>query len=198
MAMKVIDATQTRFLTVEDWVQHPDADRYELIDGVLRLRMVNENRHEYAVMRVGQLLTNYIDQTGIRAEAYGSNTKYRVRQRRGIMPDVSLVLNEKVDSVVPSAAFNTVGPDLAVEILSPEQGDDYVEERLGDYRLLGTQEVWFINPWEWAVVGSFRRGEAYEEFARAAGQDTFTSQLLEGLSFSVQVLWPQRQAGQGS
>jgi Uma2 family endonuclease len=105
---------------------------------------------------------------------------------------VSVVLGEKVDAVEPSAAYNTVGPDLAVEILSPEQGDDYVEERLGDYRLLGTQEVWFINPWEWIVVGYARTSDGYGEFARAAGQEVFSSRLLEGLSFSVQVLWPKR------
>lgn len=96
---------------------------------------------------------------------------------------------------MPSAAFNTVGPDLAVEVLSPEQGDDYVEERLGDYRLLGTREVWFINPWEWTVVGYARVGDGYEEFARAAGRDTFSSRLLDGLTFSAQVLWPRRRTG---
>jgi Uma2 family endonuclease len=192
MTMKVIDATQTRFMTVDDWIQHPDADQYELIDGVLRLRMVNENRHEYAVIRVGQTLANHIDQTGIRAEVYGSNTKYRVRQRRGIMPDVSVVLNDKVDAMEPSAAYNSVGPDLAVEILSPEQGDDYVEERLGDYRLLGTREVWFINPWLWSIVGYARAGDAFEGFAHAAKQEVFSSRLLDGLSFSVQMLWPRR------
>jgi Uma2 family endonuclease len=194
MAMKVIDATQTRFLTVEDWVKHPDADRYELIDGVLRLRMVNENRHEYAVARTIQILANHIDQTGIHGEVYGSNTRYQVRQRRGIMPDVSVVLGDKVEAVQPAAAYNTVGPDLAVEILSPEQGEDYVEERLGDYRRLGAREVWFINPWLWTVDGYCREGEGYAAFARAEREEVFSSRLLEGLGFSVQRLWPRRRS----
>jgi Uma2 family endonuclease len=191
-AMKVIDAAQTRFLTVEEWVQHPDADQYELIDGVLRLKEGGENGHEYAVARVGWLVANHIDRSGILAEVYASRTKYRVRQRRGIMPDVSVVLDDKVKAIVPTAAFNTVGPDLAVEVLSPEQGDNFVEERLGDSRLLDTPEVWFINPWQWIVVGYTRAGDGYEEFDRAAGQQVFTSRLLDGLRFSVQVLWTRR------
>jgi len=179
---------------VEDWVQHPEADRYEFIDGILSLRKVHENRHEYAVMRVGHILVSYLDQTGTRGEVYGSNTKYRVRLRHGIMPDVSIMLGERVEAVDPSAAYIAEGPDLAVEILSPEQGDDYVEERLANYRLLGTREVWFINPWQWIVVGYSREGEGYVEFAQAVKEEQFSSRLLDGLSFSAQVLWPRRRA----
>jgi hypothetical protein len=43
MTMRVIDPTQLRLLSVDEWVAHPEADRYELIDGVLRARMVNQN-----------------------------------------------------------------------------------------------------------------------------------------------------------
>jgi Uma2 family endonuclease len=98
--------------------------------------------------------------------------------------------------VAPSAAYNTVGPDLAVEVLSPDQGDDYVEERLGDFRLIGTQEVWFINPERRTVAGYTRVGEGFEAFAQADEGELFSSRLLQGLSFSAQVLWPRRRPGQ--
>ena len=51
--MAVISPRQQRLLTVEEWVQHPDADQYELIDGVLRARIVTQNQHEYTVARLG-------------------------------------------------------------------------------------------------------------------------------------------------
>jgi Uma2 family endonuclease len=133
MAMKLITPTSPRLLTVEEWVQLPTADQYELIDGVLRKRIVSANRHEFAVIRLGQILANYLDRAGIAGCVFGSNTKYRVRIRRGIVPDLSVVLGAKADTIDPEAAYNAVGPDLAIEVLSPEQDADYIEERLADY-----------------------------------------------------------------
>jgi hypothetical protein len=64
MAIKAVTRSRPRLLTVEEWVQLPDADQYELMDGVLRQRMVNQNRHEYAVIRLGQTLANYLTSRG--------------------------------------------------------------------------------------------------------------------------------------
>src|SRR5437899_1723981 len=128
-----IKPTPPGLLTVEDWVQRPDADQFELIDGFLRARMVNINRHEYAVIKLARILDEYFDRPGVTGSAFGSNTKYRVEDRRGIMPDLSVVLGAKLEQIDPDAAYNSVGPDLAVEVLSPEQGADYLEERLDDY-----------------------------------------------------------------
>src|SRR5215213_4569467 len=105
MAVRVIDPTQPRPLTVEEWVQHPKADQYELIDGVLRKRMVNQNRHEYAVIRLGRIVDEHLEITGTAGGVFGSNTKYRVRARRGIMPDLSVVLGPRLASIDPNAAY---------------------------------------------------------------------------------------------
>jgi Uma2 family endonuclease len=192
MAMKVVDPTQLRLLTVEEWVEHPEADQYELIDGVLRARVVNINRHEFAVIRLGQELSNYFDRTGYPGGVFGSNTKYRLRARRGIMPDLSVVLGPKLDRIDPDAAYNTIGPDLAVEVLSAEQGEDYVEERLDDFAKLDTPEVWVVDPWAGTVTGYARGPSGYQRYTRAEGVEEFQSQLLPGLAFSVGRLWMRR------
>ncbi len=192
MTVKVIDPTQPRLLTVEEWVQHPEADQYELIDGVLRARMVNQNRHEYAVARLARIIDESLDQPGVIGSVFGSNTKYRVRGRRGIMPDLSVVMGAKADAIDPDAAYNTVGPDLAVEVLSPEQGEDYIEERLDDFWKLGTAEVWIVNPWGRTLTGYAREAQGYVVFAQAREDEEFSSKLLVGLRFSIGRLWMRR------
>ncbi len=192
MAIKLITPSGPRLLTVEEWAQLPTADQYELIDGVLRKRMVNQNRHEFAVIRLGQFLANNFDQPGITGSVFGSNAKYRVRARRGIMPDLSVVLGAKVDAIDPDAASNTVGPDLAVEVLSPEQDADYIEERLSDYLKLGTAEVWVVDPRMETVTGYTREPHEFAVFAVAQREEEFSSRLLAGLSFSVKPLWMRR------
>jgi Uma2 family endonuclease len=112
MTVTVLRPKRPKLLSVEEWVQRPDADQYELIDGVLRSRMVNQNYHEYAVGRAVTVLNNYLDSQGVRGRAFPSNVKYRIRARRGIMPDVSFVMGEKVDRIDAEAAYNTVGPPI--------------------------------------------------------------------------------------
>jgi Uma2 family endonuclease len=192
--MTVMSPRRTRLLTVDEWVQHPDADQYELVDGVLRARMVNQNQHEYSVTRLGSTLHLHLDERGIVAAVFGSNTKYRVRTRRGIMPDVSVVLGAKVDQIDPAAAYNTVGPDLAAEVLSPDQDEDYIEERLDDYWKLGTAEVWIVDPRARIVIGYARGEHEFDLFARAEDEEEFSSRLLTGLTFSVRLLWMLRRA----
>ena len=65
MAIKLIIPSGPRLLTVEEWVQLPTADQFELIDGVLRKRMVNQNRHEFAVGRLAHVVLGYLDRPGV-------------------------------------------------------------------------------------------------------------------------------------
>jgi len=179
-------------MTLDEWVQHPDANQYELVDGVLRERMVHENQHEYAVVRLCRVLDLHLENGAIAGSVFGSNTKYRVRTRRGIMPDVSVVLGAKVDQIDPVAAYNTVGPDLAAEVLSPDQDAEYIEERLEDYWKLGTAEVWIVDPRARTLVGYARGEHGFDLFARAEDEEEFSSRLLTGLTFSVRLLWMLR------
>jgi Uma2 family endonuclease len=192
MATQLITPPQPRLLTVEEWVQLPNADEYELIDGVLRLRRGHPNYHEFAVPRLGQVLISYLDHASVGGSVFGSNTKYRIRGRRGIMPDLSVVLGAKVAAIDPEAAYNRIGPDLAVEVLSPDQDEDYVEERLSDYWTLGAAEVWIVDPKAETVTGDTREAHEFVAFAKAQHDEAFASRLLAGLSFSVRPLWMRR------
>jgi hypothetical protein len=75
MAIKAVTRSRPRLLTVEEWVQLPDADQYELIDGFLRARMVNQNQHEFAVMRLAYFLTHHLLGLGSGGRVLGSNTR---------------------------------------------------------------------------------------------------------------------------
>jgi Uma2 family endonuclease len=192
MAVRVINPARPRLLTVEEWASREDAEQYELIDGLLRERMVNQNQHEFAVGRLAYVINAYLLGSNTVGDLYTSNTKYRVRGRRGIMPDVSVILGAKAAQLDRRAAYNAVGPDLAVEVLSPEQGADYIDERLDDYWKLGTEEVWIVDPEARTVSGYSRQPRDYTIFGQAHGTEEFQSQLLPGLQFSLGLLWQPR------
>src|SRR5215210_349420 len=101
MATLVASPTRQKLLTVEEWAQRADAEQYELIDGFLRARMVNQNYHEFAVGRLAYVITGHLLTSDIPGRLFTSNTKYRVRAKRGIMPDISVILGEKVSRIAP-------------------------------------------------------------------------------------------------
>jgi len=154
--------------------------------------MVNQNQHEFAVGRLSQILNNALDELHIDGALFTSNTKYQVRTRRGIMPDLSVVLGAKVEQMGTTATYNLIGPDLAVEVLSPEQDEEYIEERLGDYWKLGTSEVWMVDPRSEVLTGYSRGEHAFEVFALARGEEMFSSRLMSGLTFPIRSLWMRR------
>jgi Uma2 family endonuclease len=47
---------------------------------------------------------------------------------------------------VPSAGFVAFSPDLAVEVLSPDQTAADMDERMADYFAAGTRLFWVVNP----------------------------------------------------
>ena len=60
-------------------------------------------------------------------------------------PDVSFVRQERVPDPLP-VGFARFAPDLAVEVLSPDDRPGEVLHKVADYLRAGTQLVWVIDP----------------------------------------------------
>ncbi len=60
-------------------------------------------------------------------------------------PDVAFVLKNRVPSPPPTRFFPGP-PDLAVEVLSPDDRPSDVASKIGDYLRAGAQAVWVVDP----------------------------------------------------
>ena len=60
-------------------------------------------------------------------------------------PDVSFVRHERVPDPIPRG-YARFAPDLAVEVLSPDDRPGEVLERVADYLNAGTHLVWVVDP----------------------------------------------------
>ncbi|MDW8364969.1 MAG: Uma2 family endonuclease, partial [Abditibacteriales bacterium] len=60
-------------------------------------------------------------------------------------PDWSLTWREQADAR-RRGAWIEGGPNLAVEVISPEETWSEVQEKVDEYLAAGTQVVWVINP----------------------------------------------------
>jgi len=71
-------------------------------------------------------------------------------------PDVSFVTRQRLQALGLTRHTRTFfpgGPDLAVEVLSPNDTRKEIDERLRDFFASGTQIAWIINPdTEWVEI----------------------------------------------
>lgn len=79
----------------------------------------------------------------------GAETGYILKRNPDTVraPDASFVSTETLNRVGrPARGFFPGAPDLAVEVLSPDDRPAYVDEKTRDWFSAGTQVVWNVNP----------------------------------------------------
>jgi len=74
-------------------------------------------------------------------------------------PDVAVVLKARVPSPLP-VAFFPGPPDLAVEVLSPDEGPSEVAAKVADYLRAGTQAVWVVDAQQETLTAHTELGAA--------------------------------------
>ncbi len=128
-------ATQTR-LSLDEYLQtsyHPDC---EYIDGELQERNVGKWEHGRLQALLATWFYHYEKEWNVMG-AIGPQT--RVTETRVRIPDLVLVKREKQTDVL------SVPPVLVVEILSPEDTDEVVQDRVADYHAMGVRSTWLID-----------------------------------------------------
>jgi Uma2 family endonuclease len=78
-------------------------------------------------------------------------------------PDLSFVSTERIPEEGYGAGFWPLGPDLAVEILSPSNTASDLQAKIGDYLAAGCHEIWVLDPAarSVAVYGADRRARVF-------------------------------------
>jgi len=134
-------------LDPDDLLLMPDGERYELIDGIPKEREMGMKSSRVA----GLLLTainNHIFPTNL-GRAYPAQAGYRCfpgRPRTVRYPDVSFISIIRMPNDPDPDGFCVVAPDLAVEVVSPNDTFEEVETKIGEYRAAGVPLVWTVSP----------------------------------------------------
>jgi Uma2 family endonuclease len=121
---------------------------HEVVDGELIMSPKNNYQHQNICGRLFVALYNYnrAQRLGV---VRGSSAGYWMLNRNCRAPDISFVPRERLQNLNfnPSAKkFFPGAPDLAVEILSPDNSRGEIDKRLRDFFASGTQIAWIIDP----------------------------------------------------
>ena len=148
-------ATATRRLTREEFVALPERKPYhEYLRGEVTERTMPTDLHGMSVMRLGTRFVTHLDSTGegiclseVRHEDVAQDWVY--------LPDVEIQLG--ADELQERGTIKRP-PDLAVEVLSPDDRVMEWLERVELYMRAGTKLLWVVDPYE-ETIRAFRPGQ---------------------------------------
>lgn len=75
-----------------------------------------------------------------------SSAGFRLPSGNIRVPDVSFVAAGRLAGERPPEGFPDLAPDLAVEVLSPDDRSRDVLDKVGEYLQAGVRLVWVIDP----------------------------------------------------
>jgi Uma2 family endonuclease len=155
----------------------------ELIDGTLVEKPVGYWEGIIAI-NLATILANFVNARGLGAVS-GPDSTMRMRSGRVRLPDVAFVSKERLPKT--RSAIPSLGPDLAVEILSESNTASEMEKKLAEYFPSGTRLVWIVDPGP-RMVAIYHQPNAASatrgEFDNLDGAD-----VLPGLQFPIAELF---------
>lgn len=126
----------------------PDAVAYELVDGQLVERNVGAESSSIAAKIIG-LLVVFLRANPI-GEPFSSEASYeyvqKSRRRSLRRADASFILKQRLpDGQVPRGII-TIPPDLAIEVVSPNDTAEEVDAKALLWLDVGARLVWIVTP----------------------------------------------------
>jgi Uma2 family endonuclease len=135
----------TRPIADEELLRLPkDGCKHELVDGEIRAGPAGI-RHEEVGLRLILRLAGFVLERRL-GKVLGSSAGFRLPSGNVRSPDVSFVAARRFPGDTAPEGFAELAPDLAVEILSPEDRPREVLDKVGEYLQAGVRLVWVIDP----------------------------------------------------
>lgn len=134
-------------LTADDLLVMPDSDRFELVDGKLvELQMGAQS--SYIGLRLCRLLAFFCENPfiGWVLPAEASYQPFDERPNLVRRPDASFVRAGRLPNEMLPEGHLRLAPDLAVEVVSPNDVYYEVARKMADYRAAGVRLTWLIIP----------------------------------------------------
>jgi Uma2 family endonuclease len=174
-------------LTADDLLRmRDDGFKYELRRGELIKMPPAGDEHGEIGMTAGRFLGNHVYPNKL-GSVFNADTGFRLESDPDTVraPDVGFISRERRPP--RSQGYLLVAPDLAVEVVSPNDSASDVQEKVAEYLAAGSRLVWVVYPRTRSVV-IYRANGTIEE--RRAGQTLEGEDVVPGFSCAVAELFP--------
>lgn len=142
----ITEAVQDKLITGEELLEMGDIGPAELIDGRIVSISPTGKRHGSLEYLIARLLGEFVEQRGLGEVFVGEPGIYiRHNPDRIRAADVVFISNERA-AQDESEGYFQVAPELVVEVISPSDGWEDINEKLEDYFSIGVERVWICQP----------------------------------------------------
>ena len=134
-------------LTGEDlWKIVADGSRYELSRGELVPMTPVGIRHAAVVSNLDRMLGGYVKEKGL--GVVGPEGGFYLSRNPDTLraPDVAFISKDRIAKEGIPEKFAEFPPDLAVEVLSPEDTASEIQKKVEEYLTAGVPLVWVVDP----------------------------------------------------
>lgn len=155
--------------SLAEYLALPETKPYlELMDGeVIQKPMVNRNHSRMTTVLI-QWLMNYLDRTG--EGVVDTELRHGYTEEEWVfLPDVSVTLTHRLPfppKDTPKGPFEVL-PDLAIEVVSPDDQPGRLQSRIAHYMRSGVSLLWVVDP-EAEKVTVWEPGEVPRDFLAPA------------------------------
>jgi Uma2 family endonuclease len=181
-------STQTKVWTEADLLALPNVGKYELVEGELIMSPAGFMDHGRIIARLLARLTTYVDKQKLGVTSDGQTGCWMTSGNLRC-PDVSFLSKARVKaSFGQKSVFLQGAPDLAIEVLSPNESARMIDDKIADYFESGARLVWIVNPAD-KTVGIYRSVKL--DRTLRSGDELSGEDVVPGFSMPVDEVFKQ-------
>jgi len=179
--------TIEQITTAEQLLRTPDLGRCELVRGELVVMSPAGFEHGRIIVEVTGALRDYVKENPL-GVLTGAETGFQIAHDPDTVraPDLGFVCAQRVPAE-PVRGYFPGPPDLAVEVLSPDDRAGEVLAKVRDWLQAGCRRVWVVDP-RTRTVSVYR--SASEVTVLSQSDTLWEEDLLPGFRLPVAAIFP--------
>jgi Uma2 family endonuclease len=180
--------TATRLITADELLAMGDIGRCELIYGELVVMSPAGLPHGVVAMRIGSFLRESVEGNDL-GVVLAAETGFVIEQDPDLVraPDASFIRKHRLSGGIKRGFFRGV-PDLAVEVVLPDDTRREVAEKVNMWLAHGTTSCWVADP-DTKTLTIHRTGAA--TITLAEHDELYDDPALPGFTLSIRSVFAQ-------
>lgn len=180
-------------ITEEELLRMSAGDQwFEVVHGEVAPVMAAGFLHAVVMSNVFSLLDHFAREHRL-GHVFGDGLHYILDAdaesiRGSRIPDVSFIRRGRIPKNFDYRRPFPGAPDLAVEVISPDESGQGVLEKVNDYLQAGTEEVWAVYP-EAQIIHQYRRDDPRTIHVYKSDDRIDAGTLFPGLELRAQALF---------
>ena len=172
--------------TYQDYLQTPDEERYELINGELLMAPAPFPLHQNISAELHMRLMLFVKDNKM-GKVLAAPCDIYFDEENTVQPDIFFIAKERLNIIGEKKIEGA--PDITIEIVSSNSAYRDLVKKKKLYAKFGVKEYWIVMLEEKAVEIYILKEKKYHLFKSFTEKDTLTSPILKGFQLILREIF---------